>query len=126
MELSAHKLKQNLCLRPEFVQLSSLPIGNLPNSFDHALCQGDSLKNLITSVQDYRSLQGFPTEQKISFHTFALTSQKEINIVISGILFHNSPDYIRQELVALSYAPTVMSVMNVGRATTVSLSTVSL
>ena len=62
-----------------------------------------------------RQVQQFLTERKISFHTFALPSEREIKIVLSGLPSWTAPDAIRQELVTLGYSPTAVSVLRVGK-----------
>ena len=87
----------------------------LPSVKVEARCQGASLKLATATIPDFRSVQSFLTERKISFHTFALPSEREIKVVLSGIPSFTDTDAIRQELVALGYAPTAVSVLHVGK-----------
>ena len=87
----------------------------LPSVKVEARCQGASLKLATATIPDFRSVQSFLTERKISFHTFALPSEREIKVVLSGIPSFTETDAIRQELVALGYAPTAVSVLHVGK-----------
>ena len=85
----------------------------LPSAKLEARCQGASLRIAATTVPDFRSVQQFLTDRKISFHTFALPSEREIKVVLSGLPSWTAPDTIRQELVALGYSPTAVSVLPV-------------
>lgn len=109
-----HKLFRRCCCcccchYRNFLNILKDLMHQLPRDAGEAESQGQSLRIQLKSVPHYRIVQKYLSEKHIPFHTFSLSEEREVKIVIEGIPYSSKPETIKEELAILGYFLTSIS-----------------
>ncbi|ERL95113.1 hypothetical protein D910_12383 [Dendroctonus ponderosae] len=69
--------------------------------------QGGS-RNTPPTAEDYRQIIRAPDAYKYQYHTYQLEEEKQLRVVIRGVIESWSDGKIRKELIALGFHPTTI------------------